>query len=86
MTPPCHGTRPHAGLRDLKKKRFSRHNGMITVMEVVYVMSKVTIAVYRSDIAECVGEQFIVVVSVVGEVSMLLYVREIISTVLNLLQ
>ena len=21
MTPPCHGTRPHAGLRDLKKQK-----------------------------------------------------------------
>ena len=59
---------------------------MIKLTEVVYVMSKVTIAVYRSDIAECVGEQFIVAVSVLGEVSILLYVGEIKSTVVNLLQ
>ena len=44
---------------------------MIKLTEVVYVMSKVIIVVYRSDIAECVCEQFIVAVSVVGEVSIL---------------
>ena len=56
---------------------------------VVYVMSKVTIAVYGSDIlvfSVCVAEQFIIVVYVIAEVSMLLYIGEMINAVVNLLQ
>ena len=45
--------------------------------------------VYGSDIlvfAVCVGEQFIIAVYVIAEVSMLLYVGETTNTVANLLQ